>query len=178
METARIVKEQRDLILQKYGFNIKVEDAQLSDYKYTINYNFNGGFTATIYRNTKDELDSLLQLIKYMDSVPYKVAYATAFAYDDCFNSCLGSWATAEVVKHINKKRNESMKVEIVKDFAENGIDNIESLHCNNILVLEKSRKALPQLFAELKWLKEAADHQQVDYEALIPVEENSQSEI
>ena len=66
METARIVKEQRDLILQKYGFNIKVEDAQLSDYKYTINYIFNGGFTATIYRNTKDELISN-DVVSYTD---------------------------------------------------------------------------------------------------------------
>ena len=185
MDTSRIVKEQRDMILKKYGFDIKVEEAQLSAYKYTINYGFNGGFTATIYRDKKDELDSLLQLILYMDSVPYKIALTEANAYWDCFKVCStpfcansGFWSTQKVVDYIKTKYNNAKKLDAEKELPELGIKTISSLHCNNILGLENSRKKLPELYTELKWLKEASDHKQVDYESLIPVEENSQSEI
>ena len=38
------------------------------------------------------------------------------------------------------------------------------------VVGLEKSRKALPELYSELKWLKETADREQVDYEEIIPI--------
>ena len=88
MDVAKIIKEQRDLILQKYGFQIKVEkiveDNNDGYYEYTISTRKDGGFVATIKRKNKDELDSLLNITFYMDSVPYKVSYARAEAYDDC----------------------------------------------------------------------------------------------
>ena len=40
------------------------------------------------------------------------------------------------------------------------------------------SKKPLSLLYTDLKWLKETADQKQVDYESLIPIEENTQSEI
>ena len=180
MDINRIIKEQRDMILKKYGFDIKVEETQLSDYKYTIKYGYNGGYITTIYRDTKDELDSLLQLIFYMDSMPYKVAYTAASAYDDCYHACFtyANYGTGNLTDYIRDKYIEAKKVELCNDLTKNGISNISSLHCNNILVLELSKKPLSLLYTDLKWLKETADQKQVDYESLIPIEENTQSEI
>ena len=78
------------MILQKYGFQInveKVEDNNNDYYEYTISTTNQGGFVATIQRKTKDELDSLLNIIFYMDSVPHKVSCARAEVYDDCVYS-------------------------------------------------------------------------------------------
>ena len=185
MDKSSIVKEHRNMILNKYGFSIKVEESQLSDFKYTITTRNCGGFTATIYRDSKDELDTLLQLIEYMDSVPYKLTLTEASAYWDCLKVCNtpfcvdnGYWSTQKVVDYIRNKYNNAKKFDAEKELPKLGIKTISSMHCNNILGLETSRKQLPELYTELKWLKQAADQQQTDYESVIPVEEPAQEQI
>ena len=175
MDLSKIIKEQRDLILKKYGFEINVEPAQLSDYKYTISTHNDGGFIADIYRDIKDELDSLLQLILYMESAPYLISYTEASAYDDCFQAVFKDWTHSNVVDYIRRKRNNSIKVDVEREIQDIGLQNITSLHCNNILGLEKSRTTLPELYAELKWLKTTAQAQNVNYESLIATESSQE---
>jgi len=166
MDVAKIVKEQRDMILQKYGFQIKIEkDNKYGKYKYTITTRNDGGFVAEIERKTKDELDTLLNLVYYMDSVPYKVSYAKAEAYDDCVRT-----SPLPFYKVVNKSK-EANKIRILdrSEFEEAGLVNIDAFYLKGVLGLEQSRKTLPELYSELKWLKENADREQVDYEEIVP---------
>lgn len=167
MDVSKIVKEQRDMILQKYGFQIKVEkDNKYGKYKYTISTRNCGGFVAEFERKTKDELDTLLNLVYYMDSVPYKVSYARAEAYDDCVRT-----SPFPFYKVVNKSK-EANKIQILdrSKFEEAGLVNIDAFYLKGVLGLELSRKTIPELYSELKWLKETADREQVDYEEIIPV--------
>ena len=166
MDVSKIVKRQREMILLEHGFNIKIQKNNIYDYyEYTIETRNYGGFVATIRRKTKDELDTLLNLIYYMDSVPYKVSYARAEAYDDCVRT-----SPLPFYKVVNKSK-EANKIQILdrSEFEEAGLVNIDAFYLKGVLGLEKSRKALPELYSELKWLKETADREQVDYEEMIP---------
>ena len=175
MDTSKIVKEQRNLILSKYGFRIQVEHYGLC-FRYTIATRNGGGFTASVYHDSVDEIDTILQLIRYMDTVPYKISYAEAHAYYDCLVHCnshadSGYWSTAKTVDYIREKYNKARNISVESGLSELGIENVDSLYCNHILGLEASRKTLPQLYSELKWLKETAELKQIDYESLIPFE-------
>ncbi len=175
MDVSKIVKEQRDMILQKYGFQIKVEkDNKYGKYKYTISTRNDGGFVAEFERKTKDELDTLLNLVYYMDSVPYKVSYARAEAYDDCVRT-----SPFPFYKVVNKSK-EANKIQILDSTKkeEAGLVNIDAFYLKGVLGLEQSRKTIPELYSELKWLKETADREQVDYEEIIPAEVKSEENV
>lgn len=183
MDTATILKSQRNLILQKYGFKIEVEEDNLSNYKYTVSTYDNGGFTATLWTDLKSETGTLLQLLLYMDRPQYQIAYARALAYEDCYRTCTkpkdGYWCTNNIFQDIKRKRDEAIKVDIhlLKDFVAMRLNDITALQCNNILSLEDQKKNLEMLLTELNWLQEAAGHKNLDYESVIPLKDTSNQE-
>ncbi len=168
MNTSEILQSQRNLTLSKYGFSIKVENGEFPNYKYTIK---NEKFTTTVYRYTKDELDTILQIIFYMDKEPYRISYAEANAYGDCFNALCKSYSDFKTFEYIKEKFITAKKFDADKELEKYGIRSVSSIHCDNILGLEASRKTLPQLYTELKWLAKCAEQHNVTYEDAIKIE-------
>ena len=101
-------------------------------------------------------------------------SYAKAEAYDDCVRT-----SPFPFYKVVNKSK-EANKIQILdrSKFEEAGLVNIDAFYLKGVLGLEKSRKALPELYSELKWLKETADREQVDYEEIIPAEVKSEENL
>ena len=172
MDNSQIIREQRNLILKKYGFEINVEPAkQLKEFKYTIAYKFNGGYQTTIYRKDKDELDTICQLLTYMETSSFQIAYAKAAAYQDCFSvSCrTENYCTANLFNYIRNKCNEALQINMGETMLENlDVQNISSLHCNNIFMLEKAKNNLQDLYNNLSWLKTVSLSQQLNYESVL----------
>ncbi len=183
MDIRDIIKSQRQTILNKFGFDIQVEESQITDYKYTIK---NGNFSVFAYRDTKDEIDTLYQVLKYLDSFEHKLAFTEANAYNYCYNvACpkYDEFYTAPIKRTfeaIEKKLSNAKKVDFEKELKEMGIENISSLHCTNVIGLENSRKTLNELYDNLVFVYTAASQQLVNYESTIELskpEEESEPE-
>ena len=170
MDIRKILLEQRNLNLKKYGIDISYEQSELSDYKYTIK---NANFSVYVYRDTKDEIDTLSQIITYLDSAPHKIALAEAGAIKKCKDICEGellqggtkpSMAYLSLVELFRNAR----KIDIEKELIEMNIETINSLHCTNVLGLEEEKSKLAELYMSLAWLKQSAEQQGLNYETAI----------
>ena len=183
MDIRDIIKSQRQTILNKLGFEIQVEESQIADYKYTIK---NGNFTVYAYRDTKDEIDTLYQILKYLDSFEHKLAFTEANAYNYCYQvACpkYDEFYTAPVkrtVEAIGEKLNNAKKIDVEKELKDMGVEKISSLHCTNVIGLENSKKILNELYENLVFVYTAASQQLVNYESTIELttpEEESELE-
>ena len=180
MDIKKILLEQRNLNLKKYGIDISYEQSDLSDYKYTIK---NGDFAVYVYRDNKDEIDTLSQIITYLDSAPHKIALAEAGAIKKCKDICEGellhggkktSMAYLEMVNLLSNAK----KVDLEKELDDLGIVNINSFHCTNVLGLEDTKPKLAELYMSLVWLKQTAEQQSLNYETAIFEAENGLQKI
>lgn len=171
MDIKKILLEQRNLNLKKYGIDISYEQSDLSDYKYTIK---NGDFAVYVYRDNKDEIDTLSQIITYLDSAPHKIALAEAGAYKYSIEVCKPIFNTSRVYSapiiesKMDYKLKNAEKVDLEKELADLGIESINSLHCTNVLGLEDSKSKLAELYMALVWLKQSAEQQGLNYETAI----------
>ena len=76
-----------------------------------------------------------------------------------------------------DKLRN-AKKVDLEKELADLGIENINSLHCTNVLGLEDAKLKLAELYISLVWLKQTAEQQGLNYETAIFEAENGLQKI
>ena len=161
---------QRNSIMNNSGFIVRVESSEGSKYKYTIAPNSVSleYFRVEIYRDVKDEIDSLLQTILYLDSTPHKISLAEISAYQFCLDTISSDPAhPANFI--IRKKIKETESAEYIKTkLPDVGIAGIDSFHCSNIQELEHSKEGLFQLYVDLLNLKQAAEQLGIDYESLI----------
>ena len=169
MDMKIMLLSQRNSILKKYGFDISYEQSELSDYKYTIR---KGDFAVYVYRDNKDEVDTLSQIITYIDSAPHKTALGEVKAYENCLNIVheeLSSYgrniSKSKAFLEIRKLLREARKVDLEKELAALGIQNINSLHCTNVLGLEDAKSELAELYIGLAFLKQSAEQQGLNYD-------------
>lgn len=173
--------EQRNLNLKHYGFDIECKPSpnSLYDYLYTVT---NGKFSVYVYRENKDEIDTLSQIITYLDSTPHKTALAESRAYQFCLDTLDSYQIVADRLfsakLDIKNKLRESKTVYLEKELPDLGIENINSFHCVNVLGLEDAKENLSHLYMNLSWLKQMAEQQGINYDTAIFAEENGLQKI
>ncbi len=173
-------KNMREAILNKHNVSITVKQTGISDYEYTIT---NGHFTLVVCRlDSNNELDTLLQAIRYIDSATHKIAFAEAKAYyislitiEDALKR-ERSKEMSDVRAQIQQRFRQANQVDLFRNIEDLGLQNIDRLHCYNTIGLEDSRRVLLSLYQSLKDLKKICDSKLVDYKSLIPLT-NAESE-
>ena len=184
MDIRDIIKDQRKLILKKHGIDIQVEESQLANYKYSITKT--GCFSVIAYRDTKDEIDTLYQVLAYLGSYEHKLAFTEASAYDYCYDVAhptgdeLLTPPLHRTITAIRKKLANANVVDLDKELKEMHIENLNSLHCKNVINLENNKQTLIDLYDNLVFVYTAASQQLVNYESTIELttpEEESEPE-
>lgn len=168
MDINKILLEQRNLNLKNHGFYIYCEPSDISAFRYTVK-NFN--FAVYVYRDDNNEIDTLSQIITYLDSTPHKIALAESRAYDDSLNtirSVMKDQNIHEINSYLQDKLKNAKKVDLKKELEEIGIENINSLHCTDVLALEESKTNLAELYMNLASLKQSAEQQGLNYDLAI----------
>ena len=173
----QIAKDKRNKSLNEYGINISVEKTQNSDYKYNIT---NGLFEIEVYRDKQNELDTLLQVIRYIDSAPHKLAFKEANAYNNSLivvEAALKkqpSTAISDARADIQQRLRQANRVELFRNLEDFGINNIDQITSFNTIGLEDSKKAIIGLYMSLKQIAKVCEPKLVDYDSLIPITETT----
>lgn len=181
MDSKKILAEQRMLTLKNHGIEIECKQSpnSLYDYLYTIT---DGKFSVYAYREKKDEVDTLSQVLTYLDSAPHKTALAESRAYQFCLDALDSYQIVADRLYSakfdIKNKLRDSKKVDLEKELADLGIESISSLHCVNVIGLEDAKSKLAELYMNLAWLKQSAEQQGLDYDLSIFEAENGLQKI
>ena len=174
----------RNELLNNVGISINVEQTPASDYKYTIT---NGCFTLEVYRDNKNEVDTLLQIVFYLSSAPHIMAFREANAYNNSLivvEAALKrepkSKALSDARADIQQRLRQANIVELFKaeDFENFNIRNLNQITSINTVGLEDAKRKIPWLYSQLKNLADVCFSHNLEYETLISIDESSSEQI